>query len=358
MTQEGRQWRFWLVAGVAAIVLLWLLRGMLLPFVMGAAIAFFLDPAADWLEQRKVSRAWATTIITATFFLIVGLLTLLIVPRVIEQARDFLQELPRLYRSLREFAEPYLQRVIDQANTGDNSQSVSMLGGVLEKLASVTGDLLGVVLGGGLVIVDLVSVLVITPVVTFYLLRDWDRIIAKVDSWLPLRYADSIREQASEVQKVLAGFVRGQASVCVILAVFYGVALSVVGLKFGLIIALITGILTFIPFVGTLFGFVASLSVAIFQFWPDYWMVLIVAGIYGFGQFVEGNFLSPILLGDKVNLHPVWMMFSLMAGGALFGFVGVLIAVPAFAVIGVLVRFGLRRYLASPLYGGPPPAEP
>jgi predicted PurR-regulated permease PerM len=350
MIDKRRQWLFWAGFAVAALLLVWLLRGMLLPFVLGMAIAFFLDPAADWLERRGLSRLLATTIIVLAFFLIVILLLLLIVPRVIDQASELIRQLPALYRSLRDIVEPLIQRAMDASGNGGDSSS--MIAGLLERVASVAGDVLGVILGGGVILFDVVSLLLITPIVSFYLLRDWDRIIAAVDGWLPQRSAPTIREQAWEIQKVLAGFVRGQASVCLILAVFYGVALSLVGLKYGLIIALVSGLLTFIPFVGTAFGFVASVGVALAQFWPDYWMIGIVAAIYIGGQMIEGNFLSPWLVGGQVNLHPVWIIFSLMAGGALFGFVGVLLAVPVFAAIGVLTRFSLRRYLASPLYRG------
>lgn len=356
MTDIRRQWLFWLGFGVVALLLLWLLRGMLLPFILGLAIAFFLDPAADFLERRGLSRLWATSLIVFVFFLVVTLLALLIVPRVIDQAVELVRQLPALYQRLRDLAEPLIQRAMDA--TGSGGDSSNMIGNVLEKVASITANVVGALVGGGIILVDVISLLLITPIVAFYMLRDWDRIIAAVDGWLPRRYAPTIREQAAEVQRVLAGFVRGQATVCLALAVFYAIGLSVVGLKYGLIIALLSGLLSFIPFVGTLFGFVASVGVAIAQFWPDYWMVAIVAGIYIAGQMIEGNILSPWLVGNQVNLHPVWMIFGLMAGGALFGFVGVLLAVPVFASIGVLTRFGLRRYMASPLYSGTPPDPP
>jgi predicted PurR-regulated permease PerM len=358
MTDIRRQWLFWLGFGVVALLLLWLLRGMLLPFILGLAIAFFLDPAADFLERRGLSRLWATSLIVFVFFLVVTLLALLIVPRVVDQAIELMRQLPALYQRLRDLAEPLIQRAMDA--TGSGGDSSNMIGSVLEKAASITANLVGALVGGGIILFDVVSLLLITPIVTFYMLRDWDRIIRSVDSWLPRRYAPTIREQAADIQRVLAGFVRGQAMVCLALAVFYAVGLSVVGLKYGLIIALLSGLLSFIPFVGTVFGFVASVGVAIAQFWPDYWMVAVVAGIYVAGQMIEGNILSPWLVGNQVNLHPVWMIFGLMAGGALFGFVGVLLAVPVFAAIGVLTRFGLRRYMASPLYGGDasPPSSP
>ncbi|MGH7186923.1 MAG: AI-2E family transporter, partial [Pseudomonadota bacterium] len=210
---------------------------------------------------------------------------------------------------------------------------------------------LGGLLSGGLALVNILSLLFITPVVTFYLLRDWDRIVKQIDALLPREHAETIREQARLVNETLSGFVRGQATVCFLLGGFYAVALSLAGLDFGLVIGLIAGALSFIPFVGTIFGFVASVGLAFAQF--DQWhRIAIVVAIFLVGQFVEGNFLTPKLVGDRVRLHPVWIIFALLAGAALFGFVGLLLAVPVAAVIGVLIRFAVSRYTASPLYGG------
>jgi predicted PurR-regulated permease PerM len=210
---------------------------------------------------------------------------------------------------------------------------------------------LGGVISGGLALVNILSLLFITPVVTFYLLRDWDRVLAHIDALLPREHAETIREQARLVNDTLAGFVRGQATVCFLLGTFYAVALSLAGLNFGLVIGLVSGILSFIPYVGTIFGFVAASGLALAQF-DEWYRIAIVIGIFLFGQFVEGNFLTPKLVGDRVRLHPVWVIFALLAGGTLFGFAGVLLAVPVAAVIGVLTRFAVSRYTASPLYGG------
>ena len=198
---------------------------------------------------------------------------------------------------------------------------------------------------------NLISLLVITPVVAFYLLRDWDRLIARIDTWLPRDHAETIRERVREVDRTLAGFLRGQGTVCLILGLFYAIALSIAGLDFGLVVGLVAGLLSFIPYVGAIIGLVLSVGLALLQF-DDWLRVAIVAGIFFVGQAVEGNFLTPKLVGESVGLHPVWIIFGLLAGGALFGFVGVLLAVPAAAVIGVGVRFALDRYLQSPYYRG------
>ena len=210
-------------------------------------------------------------------------------------------------------------------------------------------------LSGGLAIVNVLALVFITPIVTFFLLRDWDEMVARIDKWLPRQWAPVIREQATLIDETLAGFVRGQSLVCLLLGTFYAIGLTIVGLEFGIVIGMLAGILSFIPYVGTIVGFVLSVGLAFAQY-PDWLPIFIVVGIFLAGQAIEGNFLTPKLVGERVGLHPVWVIFALLAGGSLFGFVGVLLAVPVAAVIGVLARFALGRYLQSGYYndGGPP----
>ena len=342
--------RFWLVTAVIALLTIWLLRSMLLPFVAGMAVAYFLDPAADRMQRWGISRSAATAVIVFGFFAIVALGLIQLVPALIDQFDGFVQRLPGYIETLRNVMLPHIRRLISLADQAGGQDVKAALGGLAERAANMAGSLLNGVLGGGLFLIDLVSLAVITPVVAFYLLRDWDLIVDKVDSWLPRRHAETIRAQAREVDRVLAGFVRGQSLVCLSLSLFYGIGLSLAGLQFGLVIGIISGVLTFIPYVGTIFGFVASVGIALVQFWPDYTMIGVIAAIYVIGQMIEGYVLVPKLVGEKVGLHPVWVIFGLMAGGALFGFVGVLIAVPIVAVVGVAIRFGLMRYLASSFY--------
>ena len=186
--------------------------------------------------------------------------------------------------------------------------------------------------------------------VAFYLLVDWHRMISEVDRWLPRRHAATIRQLAAEINTAVAGFMRGQVLVCLILGTFYAVGLTAVGLKFGLVIGLGAGLLSFIPYVGTISGFVTAMGVALFQFWPDWTWILATLAVFLLGQLLEGNVLQPKLIGRLVGLHPVWLMFALLAFGTLFGFVGLLLAVPLAASLGVLARFALARYMASPLY--------
>jgi predicted PurR-regulated permease PerM len=223
---------------------------------------------------------------------------------------------------------------------------------ILKEGAGFVGTIFQQIWNSGMALLDIAALFVVTPVVAFYLLLDWDRMVEKVDNWIPRDHVDTVRDLARQVDRAIAGFVRGQGSVCLILGLIYAVGLSIVGLNFGLLIGLFAGIISFIPYVGSMVGLVLALVVAIVQFWPDFVMIGAVIAVFAVGQFFEGNILQPRLVGSSVGLHPVWLMFALFAFGALFGFVGMLIAVPAAASVGVLVRFAISRYLDSDLYYG------
>ena len=346
-----RQTLYWLLALGVFIVAVYLLRSILLPFVLGIAVAYFLDPVADWLERRRLSRTLAAALLTVAFLVGVGLFFALLVPLLQSQLFGFVGRIPAYAEMFRVVAEDLLSIV--QANLSE--EAVARLREAAGGLAAATVSWLGdAVLGlwsGGLALLNLLSLVVITPIVAFYLLRDWDRIVSRIDGWLPRDHAGTIREQVKLVDETLAGFVRGQGLVCLGLGTFYAVALSIVGLDFAVIVGLGTGLISFVPYFGMLVGLCASVGMAFAQF--DSWQpVAIVAAIFAVGQIVEGNFVTPKLVGDRVGLHPVWMIFALLAGGALFGFLGVLLAVPAAATIGVLVRFLVSRYTGSRLYLG------
>ncbi len=347
----------WIAILVTSIALLVLLRDMLLPFVAGMAIAYFLDPSADWMERRGFRRWVATLLIIGLFFVVAILIVVLLVPLVSDQFAKFMDHLPEYIFWFNERVLPYVQGVA--RSFGIDLQTLdpkTALAGNGEQVMKVVGGVLTGLLGGGQAVFNVLSLLVITPVVGFYLLRDWDHMVARIDSYLPLDHAETIREQAREIDKVLAGFVRGQMLVCLFLAAFYGLGLTLFGLQFGLFIGITAGMISFIPYVGTALGFVVGIGVAVAQFWNEPVWIAAVAGVFIVGQMIEGNVLHPVLIGDRVGLHPVWIMFALLAGGSLFGFVGILISVPLFAVIGVLMRFTLERYRASYLYrpGAPP----
>jgi predicted PurR-regulated permease PerM len=345
-----RQALFWTSILALFILLLWLLSSILVPFVLGMAIAYFLDPVAAWLQRRRLSRTVATLVILVAFYGVGLMLVLLLAPTIFEQIVGLVQRLPTYLSTVYAMLAPAVDWMVAHVNLGADAD----LSKPLQAAQSLVGPLGGVlnrVFERGLAVVNLLALLSITPLVAFYLLRDWPRIVAAIDNGLPRQHADTIRTQAREIDRVLAGFARGSATVCLILALFYGVALSLVGLDFGLTIGLTAGAVSFIPYVGTIFGLSTSLGVALFQFWPDWVMVVVVLAIFLGGQVVSDYVLTPRLVGEQVGLHPLWVIFGLFAGGALFGFVGMLIAVPACAVIGVLARFTIARYKESPLYG-------
>ena len=347
-----RQIVVWVVALAGFIFVLWLLSPMLLPFIAGLVLAYFLDPVADRLERLGLPRLAATLTILLTAILFLALVLVLLVPLLGDQLRILAGDLPQLVQSLvarfNEMAPAWVKEGI--AKSGANvSGSVTDWAG---KAAGWAVTLLSSLLSGGMALVNLVSLMVVTPIVAFYLLEDWDLIVARVDSWLPREHVGTVRRLAGEVDSAMSGFIRGQGTVCLLLGAFYAVSLSLAGLRFGLVVGLAAGFLTFIPYAGALIGGGLAIGVALVQFWPDFTSILIIVAIFAAGQFLEGNVLSPRLVGKSIGLHPVWLMFALFAFGYLFGFVGLLLAVPLAAAAGVLVRFGLEQYLKSKLYLG------
>ncbi len=346
---NGKSWIFWLTIGIIFLVFIYLIRSVLLPFVLGTLIAYFLDPAADKLEKYKFSRTLATSTIILSFFIIIGLLSLLIIPTIFNQISGLVTDLPTY---LKEVEIKYEKQLFSWLGTLPHNYTESIksaatnFSGVMVKLA---GDMAGGLFLSGMAVVNMLSLILITPVVAFYLLRDWDVVKFRFFNLLPRKHEAIIHEQLMLIDATLAGFIRGQINVCLLLGAFYAIGLSLVGLKFGILIGMATGILVILPYVGLLFGMATGLTIAFFQFgtWEGVIPVLLV---FIAGQVLEGNFITPKLVGEKVGLHPVWIIFGLLAGAALFGFVGVLIAVPVSAVIGVVIRFALTRYLASPYY--------
>ena len=351
-----RQLWFWLIGLLLLVLALYFLGSILLPFVAGAAIAYVLDPICDRLERWGLSRTWATTVVVIAVALVIALLLLLVVPLLYTQIVELIERLPQYLRQIEEQVMPRIERLAERFSMPADEDATQVVESQGSDVLSLAGGALAALFTGGVALVNLLSLVFITPVVAFYLLRDWDRIVASIDSWLPRAHADVIRDLARQIDRTLAGFVRGQALVCLILALYNSIGLTLIGLDFGLVIGVISGVLSFIPYVGTIFGFVASTGLAIVQFGD--WRIGLVAGLFILGQFIEGNFLTPKLVGDRVGLHAVWIIFALLAGGALFGFVGLLLAVPAAAVIGVLARFALQRYLAGPFYRDRKPRAP
>jgi predicted PurR-regulated permease PerM len=349
-----KQITFWVVSFLVLILVLWLLSPILLPFIAGLVLAYFLDPVADALERLGLPRVAATAVILLLSILLLVLIGLLVVPILGDQIVKFAGDLPSLMQSLLSRFDDVAPQWVKDAITNSGTNIQGSISDIAGKAAVWTAALLGSIWSGGMALVNILSLLVVTPIVAFYLLADWDRLVAKVDSWLPRDHAETIRSIFIDIDAAMAGFIRGQGTVCLLLGLFYALALTVAGLKFGLIIGLGAGLLSFIPYVGALVGGVVAIGVGLVQFWPDFTSIAIVIGIFALGQFIEGNFLSPKLVGSSIGLHPVWLMFALFAFGYVFGFVGLLLAVPLAAAAGVLVRFALSRYLASKLYRGEP----
>jgi predicted PurR-regulated permease PerM len=347
-----RQIAFWIVGLILLSLFMWMFRTILLPFVAGLALAYFLDPVADRLERMGLSRLSATFVILTGFILVFVIALMLIVPVLATQTVDFIDRVPSYLTKLQELVSSINPLWLESKLGLDVSTLRESTNTLLRQGAGVLTTVLQSVWNSGKALIDLASLFVVTPVVAFYMLLDWDKMVARVDGWVPRDDVATVRRLASEVNLAIAGFVRGQGTVCLILAIMYAVGLTLAGLNFGLLIGLVSGLISFIPFVGSLVGLVLSVGVALVQFWPDYLWVGAVAAIFFAGQFFEGNILQPKLVGSSVGLHPVWLMFALFAFGSLFGFVGMLVAVPLAAAVGVLVRFGLERYLASPLYRG------
>jgi predicted PurR-regulated permease PerM len=347
---------FWIAASAVLVLVLWLLGEILLPFVAGMALAYLLDPSVKRLERIGLNRLIASLWVIGLFVIAFLLLVILIIPILGAQLAAFIERLPgtiaRLQELLADPSRPWLRKVV-----GEGFRDAD-IGELVKQGSGYLATFLRSLWSGGQALISIFSLVVVTPVVAFYMLHDWDRMVATIDNWVPRPHRETVRGLAREIDDAIAGFVRGQSGVCLILGSFYAVGLSLTGLNFGLLIGLVSGIISFVPFVGSLTGLILSLGVAIAQFWPEWTPILVVAGIFFVGQFLEGYVLAPKLVGESIGLHPVWLMFALFAFGYLFGFVGMLLAVPLAAATGVLARFALRHYLASPLYtgGDPPPA--
>ncbi|MEL6476164.1 MAG: AI-2E family transporter [Pseudomonadota bacterium] len=343
----GEQVRYWSLGLVAFILFLWLLSDAVLPFVMGAAVAYLTDPLADRLERAGFSRTLSTVIITVGALALGTVAFLLVVPALVDQIREAVTHIPGYVQQLREVTIRWLPELAQE-----DSFIRRALATMTENVKEWSANAIASIWSGSVAVFDFISVLVIAPVVAFYMLHDWDKIVAAIDDVLPRQHRAVIHRLMHELDHVLAGFLRGQLTVCAILGVFYAVALSLIGLDFGMLIGLFAGLISFIPFVGSIMGGVLSIGVATAQFWTAPEWIVAVAAVFILGQAVEGNFLTPKLVGGKVGLHPVWLMFALSAFGSVFGFLGLLVAVPAAAGLGVLARFFTSQYKEGRLYQG------
>ncbi|WP_311028873.1 AI-2E family transporter [Mesorhizobium koreense] len=343
---------FWGGAVIIFALFLFIFSSILLPFIAGMALAYFLDPVADRLQKLGFSRLWATVVILLAFVILLVLALMIIVPVLTNQFADLMKNMPDYISRLQSLVTSFDPAWVEKTLGVSAGQLRDGLSSLLTQATGFITTLFKSLWSSGLAIINIVSLFVVAPVVAFYMLLDWDRMVSTVDSWVPRDHVETVRAIARDIDRSIAGFVRGQGTLCLILGIYYALGLTVVGLNFGLLIGLLAGLISFIPYVGSLTGLVLAIGVAFVQFWPDWMWVAAVAGVFFVGQFIEGNILQPKLVGKSVGVHPVWLMFALLAFGALFGFVGLLVAVPCAAAIAVIMRFAIARYKASPLYRG------
>lgn len=349
---------YWGIAACAFLLFLYVFSGILAPFLFGAGLAYLTDPLAGRLERRGLSRLIATILITGSAFVLLVIVVLLIAPVVADQAQRLIAALPGYAENLSIRAHEALPSLFPDFSSARsiNDDAFSDRSGASSKLSEPAArwgfTVLQGLVSGGLAVVDFLGVLVITPIVAFYLLLDWGRVVQMIDSLLPRRYLEIVRDLSREIDATLSAFLRGQLLVCLILGSFYASALTVAGLPFGVLVGAFAGIISFVPFVGSMVGLLLSVGIALAHFWGEIGQIALIAGIFLFGQAIEGNVLTPLMVGERVGLHPVWLIFSLSAFGYVFGFPGLLVAVPLAASIGVVARWGVARYQESELYTG------
>jgi predicted PurR-regulated permease PerM len=358
MNQDtSRRWQLFAIAAVI-VYLIWLLAPVLMPFAVAAMLAYLGDPLADRLERLGLNRNLAATIVFAVLLVVVVGVLLLLIPLISRQIENLIENLPRYGEWAQNVAWPWLQaRLHLDPHTFDSDRLLAAIKAHIGSIGDVATTVLGKVSRSGLGVVMWMTNLVLIPVVAFYLLRDWDRLVATIDRTLPRSIQPTIAHLARESDKILGAFVRGQLLVMLALGVFYGAGLGLVGLSVGLLIGLVAGLLSFVPYLGFIIGFIAAIIAALVQY-GDWTHVLLVCGVFMVGQLLEGYVLVPKLVGDKIGLHPVAVIFAVLAGGYLFGFLGVLLALPAASVIMVLLRYLLERYRLSELYNEEGPEDP
>ena len=341
---------FWIATFAATTAVVVLLHQVLLPFVAGMVLAYLLDPLANRIERLGVNRLVATLAIIAFAIALITVMIILTVPVIIRELSHFVEHFPFYVRRVHTLAtdpdRPWLSKIVGEG-LDETDRSI----GELTKFASGWLDsILRSVWSGGRALISLLSLGIVTPIVACYLHYDWNRMIATIDNWVPPAHRETVRALAREIDKTISGFVRGQSTLCLVLAVYYAVALRLIGLEHGILIGITAGLISFIPYLGSLSGLAVSTCIAIAQFSPDWRPIWLVPAVFIIGQSLADYVLAPYLVGRRVHLNPVWVMFALFAFGYLFGFVGLLIAVPLASAIGVLTRFALRTYYASSLY--------
>ncbi len=348
---NAQRWQWLIIIGVTGW-LVWLLSPVLMPFMLAGVFAYLGDPLVDRLERLHLGRGLAASIVFLVMLLIVALALLLLVPLVQRQVARLIAALPAYAAWFTHDAIPWLEQKLHiSASEFDAATLIARIREHIGTVGGLAATLLGYATRSGLALIGWVVSVVLVPVVTFYLLRDWDRLVAHVDALLPRDAQDTIRRLARDTDSVLGAFVRGQLLVMLGLAIYYAVALKLVGLGVGPLIGMIAGLVSFVPYLGFIIGIVASIIAALVQFHDVFHLVLVLV-VFGIGSVLESYILVPKLVGDRIGLHPVAVIFAVLAFGELFGFIGVLLALPMASIAMVLLRFLRDRYEASPLYAG------
>ncbi len=327
--------------------LIYLIKSVLAPFICSLVIAYFLDPLVDYMVRKyKLSRLASTSIILGLFFAVFTSVSSILLPIIYMQSVDLIGALPKYLNTIT--SDFYPQIVVFLEGFGfrldsDFSHLIAANAGHAN-LADISKNFFGGAIDSSITLINVLSLIFITPILVFYLLKDWDILVRKTYGLLPRSISGQVREVAAEVDRTLAGYVRGQFNVCLILALFYSISLSLAGLNFGFLIGFLTGMFAFIPYIGMLCGTTVAIVVALFQWGLDLVNLSIISAVFLLAQIVESNFLTPKLIGDKIGLHPVWMIFGLFVFGVIFGFVGILLAVPMTAICGVVIKYFALKY--------------
>jgi predicted PurR-regulated permease PerM len=342
----------WLAIITGFIVFLRAVQPILLPFVLGMFIAYLMDPLAQRLQRMGLGRNAATAVIMLGLFALIFALVAWLAPMVYQQFANLATRTPAMLQevatNVRTGAAPLLEKLNAISGNGKDAIPTDTTVLVQRGIAGLSGIARGL-FSSGAALVNVFALLLIAPIVCFYLIRDWPTMVKKIDGMLPLAYAPTIRHQLVLINRTLASYLRGQLTVMFILSVYYVILFGALGLNFGLVLGILAGCIVIIPYIGSLISVGLGLTVAYGQYdiTTNFWMVI---AIYAVGQIIETQILTPKIIGDRVGLHPLWMLFGMLAGAVLLGFVGVLLAVPLTAVIGVLVKFAVARYLESGLY--------
>lgn len=350
--QIERHVLFWIVFAVVFAGLLHLLTPVLLPFVVGLVLAYFLNPLVDGLGRLGLPRWLSAAVILLLSIVFIVTLFVFLVPILAEQTNSLIDSLPGEFERLKTLLVDFARERLGDRMPEAEATVTRALNGMQESLPGLLSSLAQALWSQGTAAFNFISLMLVAPLVFFYALVDWPKLLAKLDSWLPRQNASTIRALAAEIDSRVSAFIRGQGTVCLILAALYAVALSALGLRYGLLIGLLTGLMSFIPFVGWALGLITATTLATVQYWPDIISILLVPSVFLAGQALDASFLSPQIVGQKIGLHPVWLIFALLTFSYLFGFLGLLVAVPVAAALGVFVRFALRTYLESDVYHG------